>query len=112
MGQVIRVWVDLLCSDCYRVLEAELLASDYDKRLQKMDETMFCQDCDDFVFPIVVMKREYDTRLATSMSHQVIQRDIEHGVEIVHIGGQGINKNLEPLPTGSRNRTIYTPWRQ
>lgn len=105
-GRILRVWVDLLCSECYRSL-GSYSADDYDKRLEKCDETEYCDDCHDFVFPIVIMKREYDVRLAPPIGNQGIERDIQHGIEILHIDGEGIVKNCECGETGSLNKTYY-----
>ena len=98
MSQVIKVWVDLLCSHCYRIIRVQV--EEYDKKIEKIDNTEYCNDCKDWVFPIVITKREYDTRLAKG--------EIEHGVEIIHIDGEGIVKNLDLM--GSMNKTIYVDW--
>lgn len=92
MGQVIRTWVDILCSECYSVLSLKLPDGPYYK---KKDDSEFCPICNDWVFPIVVLKREYNTRKAVAKGCQRIERDISHGIEIVHIDGEGITKNME-----------------
>ena len=51
MGKVIRVWVDLLCSKCYSIIEKEIPAEEYDKRVREHDDTVLCDQCDDWVFP-------------------------------------------------------------
>jgi len=107
MSQVIRTWIDLICSQCYSVIDARMPNDEYDKWLREGDGTIFCEKCGDYVFPIDIMKQEYDTRESPSEGAQAIQGDIEHGVEILHIGGAGITHNLEPEPTGTISRTYH-----
>ena len=89
MSQVIQVWLDLLCSECYHPL-AFRKSLDCD-----IDEPIWCDRCEDWSFPIVIMKREYNIALATPKGHQTIQSDIPHGIEILHIGGAGIVTTVE-----------------
>jgi len=88
MGQIIRCWSDILCSKCYRVLElnsGELFDG----------EPVYCVQCGEHVFPIEIMKREYDITRAVGASCQGLERDIKHGVEILRIEGEGITENVE-----------------
>ena len=107
MSQIIKVWVDLLCSECYSIIKLNIDSSSYDKKVRESDDSEYCEKCQDWVFPIVVMKREFDTRLSVPVGTQLIERSINHGVEIIHIGGEGIVKNLEPSPTGATSPTYY-----
>lgn len=107
MGQVIKTWVDLLCSQCYSIIRTGIPSDEYDKWLREGDDIVYCGKCGDYVFPIDIMKREYDNRNLPSKGAQAIQRDIEHGVEILHIGGNGITHNLEPSPTGTTSKTYH-----
>lgn len=88
MGQVIKCWNDFLCSRCYRTLAVNI-KNDYN------DEPMWCDDCKEHVFPIVIMKREYDTTKAIGAKCQSIERDIKHGIEIIHIDGEGITEDAD-----------------
>jgi len=89
MGQVIRCWSDVLCSRCYAVLELNSDCETFN------DEPFYCQRCDEHVFPIVIMKREYDTRNAVGADCQGLERNIKHGIEILHIDGEGITELVE-----------------
>ena len=91
MSQVIRVWSDLLCSCCYLVLSKEFPVEKY----EGPDEPIHCDSCDDWVFPIVVMKREYDTSLAPKLDAMRMEKEVPHGVEILHIDGEGIHMLIE-----------------
>lgn len=94
MGQIIKTWVDVLCSECYRCIKSEVPDDEYYESKEK-DDSEWCDDCQDWIFPIVILKREYDTRKIVPKGHQVVERDIEHGIEIIHIDGEGIVINAE-----------------
>jgi len=90
MGQVIRCWFDILCSRCYAILELN--------RSKDSDgEPLYCSQCDEHVFPIEVMKREYDITRAVGAGHQGLERDIKHGIEILRIEGEGITELVEDV---------------
>jgi hypothetical protein len=95
VGQIIKTWVDVLCSECYRCIKTNVSDDEYYKN--RKDDTEWCDDCKDWIFPIVVLKREYDTRKVVSKGHQKIEREIVHGVEIIHIDGEGITMNAEKI---------------
>jgi len=88
MGQVIKIWNDCLCSKCYSIIALNSKA-DY------ADEPEWCNKCNEHVFPIVIMTREYNTELAIGANCQAIERDIKHGVEIIHIDGEGIIESCQ-----------------
>ena len=93
MSQIIKVWVDLLCSRCYKPIELGLDSNLYDKKVRESDDTEFCESCNDWIFPIVIMKREYDTRRIIGKGCQKMERDVKHGIEIIAIEGIGITEN-------------------
>jgi len=112
MGQVIRVWHDLLCSECYQVLQTGMDSEMLRQIYRDGDEPMFCIQCEEFRFPIVVTKQEYDVRKVNSFGVQQIERDIEHGIEILHLSGVGIITNLEPEPVITQSSSsIYKFYR-
>ena len=88
MGQVIRCWSDILCSKCYKVLELNS-SETFD------GEPIYCSQCDEHIFPIEIMKREYDITKAVGAGRQGLERDIKHGIEILHIEGEGITELVE-----------------
>lgn len=96
MGQVIKVWEDKICSKCYAILELNSVRDP-----KKFDEPMFCWKCEDVMFPIVIVKREYDMRLVGGLNQQELVKPIEHGIEIIRIEGVGIitqAEKSEPKP--------------
>lgn len=97
-GQVLRVWFDLICCECYDVLNLNVSSDDFEsERFLEGSEPVWCKKCNDYVFPISIQKREYNTHLEVPKGCYRIERDTPHGEEIIYIGGIGINKNLEPF---------------
>ena len=99
--KIIRIWVDLLCPECYSVLKRDLTTEQFEKEILFGDEPQVCEHCSQaheedgvaWIFPLAIQKRE----------------DENHMVEVVHIQGAGIRYSDKPpiqiVSTGASNTT-------